>query len=323
MSSRKPGSALACVLALGLWAAAPAVAQTAATDDVQRLAAWLAGEWNNNEQVWQARLDAEEAKSKPGPAIEHRHTVVAPVDERRLGSPVFFVQPSRGDELSQTAAPRLFRLSAGTAPGSVTMEVRALPDELRWTQSPRQPAQLASLVALAPDASAKTPSCEITWRFDSVEQAFQGQVNAQRCSDASLAGAQPLRIGASEWQMGALRSRKARYFEGWVWIKHAGPQAAAEDKRASFTKRVLLHTEGQRVPVLYEDGSASPYLLELAQLTYQNTRKPILKLALIDRATGKSVTYIWANTEATMIGMNLSWFQAGMTQKSERAGFGF
>ena len=240
------------------------------------------------------------------------------------------MQASRGDDLSQTNAPRLFRLSAGCAPGSVTLEVRALPDELRWPNTQRQPAQLAALAALVPAVSPSTPACEIDWRFDAAEQAYRGQVNAQRCSDPTLAGAQPLRmsgselrISAGEWQMGGLRSRKARYFEGWVWIKHAGPQAAPEDKRASFTKRLLLHTEGQRAPVLYEDGSASPYLLELAQLTYQNTRKPILKLALIDRASGKSVSYIWANTEATMIGMNLSWFQAGMTQKSERPGFGF
>ena len=73
----------------------------------------------------------------------------------------------------------------------------------------------------------------------------------------------------------------------------------------------------------HEDGSATPYLLELSQLTYQNTRQPILKLALIDQASGKSVSYTWANTDATMIGMNLGWFQAGLTLKAERPQFGF
>jgi len=86
---------------------------------------------------------------------------------------------------------------------------------------------------------------------------------------------------------------------------------------------VQLHSEGQRIPVLYNDGTPSPYLLELALLTYQNTRKPILKFALLDAATGKSVTYIWANTEAALIGMNLGWFQSGMTQKAERVNFGY
>ena len=322
---------LAAAALAGTFASTPAVAQTEPADDVQRLAGWLAGEWNNNEQVWQARVDAEEPKAasaaahasaaKPAAAVEHMHTVVAPVAAPQLGSTVFFVQRSRGDDLAQATGARLFRLRAGSVPGSITLEVSSLPDEPKWLDAHRQPAGLAALAALVPASLAGTASCETTWRFVASEQAFQGEINPQRCHDATLA--QPLRISASEWRMGSVRSRKARYFEGWVWIKHAGPQATADDKRASFTKRLQLHTEGQRAPVLFEDGSTSPYLLELAQLTYQNTRKPILKLALVDRATGKSVSYIWANTDATMIGMNLGWFQAGMTQKSERAAFGF
>jgi hypothetical protein len=75
--------------------------------------------------------------------------------------------------------------------------------------------------------------------------------------------------------------------------------------------------------VTYEDGTPSPYVLELALLTYQNTKKPILKFALLDRDTLKSVSYTWANTDASLIGMNLGWFQAGFTQKSERVNFGF
>jgi len=121
----------------------------------------------------------------------------------------------------------------------------------------------------------------------------------------------------------ALRSRKVRYFQGWVWIKHAGPQATADDKVVSFTRRVQLHSEGQRIPVLYDDSTPSPDLLELALLTYQNTREPILKFALLDAATGKSVTCIWANTEVALIGMNLGWFQSGMTPKAERVNFGY
>jgi hypothetical protein len=121
----------------------------------------------------------------------------------------------------------------------------------------------------------------------------------------------------------ASRNRKLRYFQGWVWIKHAGPTAAPEDRKASFSRGVFLHTEGRRVPVMYEDGSESPYLLELALLTYQNTKLPILKFTLIDKATNKSVVYTWANTDASLVGMNLGWFQAGFTQKTERVNFGF
>jgi hypothetical protein len=67
---------------------------------------------------------------------------------------------------------------------------------------------------------------------------------------------------------------------------------------------------------MYEDGTPSLFDLELALLTYQNTKKPILKFALLDRATGKSVTYIRANTDATLVDMNLGWFQSGRRRRA-------
>ena len=99
--------------------------------------------------------------------------------------------------------------------------------------------------------------------------------------------------------------------------------AQKTDTTFSSRRDLRLHTEGQTIPILFDDGSESPYLLQLAQLTYQNTKTPILKLALIDKATNKSMTYIWANTDATRIGMNLGWFQAGLTQKKDAVNFGF
>jgi hypothetical protein len=35
------------------------------------------------------------------------------------------------------------------------------------------------------------------------------------------------------------------------------------------------------------------------------------------------VTYIWGGTDAGTLGMNLGWFQSGLTLKSERSNFGF
>jgi hypothetical protein len=64
-------------------------------------------------------------------------------------------------------------------------------------------------------------------------------------------------------------------------------------------------------------------LIELATLTYQNTRKSVLKFTLLHRDTLKTLTYVWANADASTIGMNLGWFQAGVAQKADRIDFGF
>ena len=149
-----------------------------------------------------------------------------------------------------------------------------------------------------------------------------------RLSESQLSVLEQARDAAGARRQGnstdtAARHRKVRYYEGWVWFKLAGPGAAADDKRTSFTAKFLLHNEGQRMVVLNADGTPSPYMLQLAVLTYQNTRRPILKFALLDRQTLKSLSYTWSAVDTPTLGMNLSWFQSGVTLKAQQPNFGF
>ena len=276
--------ALCLALLLCAWASAHAQ-----VDALPRLLAWLSGEWNNNEQVWQQKIAAEDPKViVKEAAVEHVHLIFARVAAPMLGQHIVYMQQSRGDDLSKVTRQRVYRFTPTDAAPRV--EIFRIKDEALYVDTQRKPELLA---ALKPDA------LEITLEKMEAREDPNGPAGAP------------------------IKSRKVRYFEGWIWIKHAGPASTPDDKKTSFTKRFQLHTEGQRVPVPYEDGTASPYLLELAQLTYQTTRAPILKFALLDRASGKSLTYIWANTDATRIGMYLNWFQSGLTQKTERVNFGF
>ncbi len=288
----------ACLALLG--------AATALATEPSELASKLSGTWSNNEQVWQHRNDAEANKAS-GPAPLPVQQRFSSVDVPEAGAGVLVWQQTVGT----TVRHRLLRLRAGDADMALNIETYRLPDEARWRDAPGSAEGTAALRTLWPQATLECrrngpAAVDVPAGCDGVPLAFRANELESLPPAASTV---------------ATRSRAVRYFEGWLWIKHAGPQAAADDRKASFTRRVLLHNEGQRAVVRYEDGSESPYLLELAQLTYQNTRKPILKLALIDRATNKSLSYIWANTEATMIGMNLGWFQAGFTQKAQRPGF--
>lgn len=315
-------------LAAALLCCSPAWAQPAPADDLQRLATWLAGEWNNNEQVWQQKLDIADAKVLSKPALAaHLHQVLLPVSVPLLGSHVFYVQQALAENPGTPLHQRLLRLTTDVSTGALRLESFALRQATTLLDVRKNPAALAGLTDSDWWAM---PGCDLVLRYLSTEQAFEGRSTAGECRDVLPGQNQQLRVSDQQWLVaetgrdGALaRLRKVRYFEGWFWIKNAGPTAAADDKKASFKAKQLLHNEGQRIPVVYDDGSASPYLLELAVLTYQNTKKPILKFALLDKQTLKSVSYIWANTDATLIGMNLGWFQAGFTQKSERVNFGF
>ncbi|NJR72101.1 MAG: hypothetical protein HC782_03205 [Gammaproteobacteria bacterium] len=95
-----------------------------------------------------------------------------------------------------------------------------------------------------------------------------------------------------------VKNRKVRYFTGWVYLHRDGPKADIADKKFSFRSDIMIHNEGQKIPLLYDDGSETPYLLELAQLTYQNTRTAILKMAVIDKETKKTCSIFGRNLMA-------------------------
>ena len=322
-----------------------AQAQTPLDQDLSRFLTWFGGEWNNNEQVWQQKIDAEDPKiTAKITAHDHLHYIFSPVVAPKVGENLFYVQQSRGDDLSKVFRQRIYRFTTDSTQGAIRLDIFTLNDEKRFVDAHRTPAMFADLT---PADVKPMAGCEVFWRFDAKDQSFNASMPVDRCNFVSTRSGkrifvndtlrlteQDLWINDQAHDDAGLRvfgspdnipsrNRKVRYFEGWVWFKLAGPGAAENDKKTSFTAKYLLHSEGQRMTVLYEDGTASPYMLELAVLTYQNTRKPVLKFTLLDRETRKSKTYVWANAQATTIGMNLGWFQAGVAQKSERTHFGF
>ena len=300
---------------------APGSSLRLAEDAAQRLAGVLAGEWNNNEQVWQQRIDAAKppvAGAPPLRVVPHLHTVLAPVVLPQLPGVWLYLQRSAGEDLRPLQHQALWKLSS-TAQGQVLLQPHVLLQPTRWRNLHQQRADLLATLAAA-DVTVE-PGCTALLIKPLREAELQSDAAtlSATCADLplSLSAAGILLHGGAD----SLRSRKVRYFEGWVWFRNAGPGAAADDKDTSFSAKYTLHSEGQKMLLLRKDGSESPWQLELALLTYQNTRRPILKFALLDRASGKSIAYTWANTEASNVGMNLGWFQAGVTQRSERPHF--
>jgi len=106
------------------------------------------------------------------------------------------------------------------------------------------------------------------------------------------------------------KNRKVRYFSGWAALKSA--DGAPRDVATS--RGLRLHTEGQKVSLRRDDGTPTGYSLELAQLTYEGTETPMLKLGVVDDATGKTVASVWAKPDADRIGLNLGWVQVGLTK---------
>jgi CpeT/CpcT family (DUF1001) len=335
---------------------APKTAPSPALDaDFQRFISWFGGEWNNNEQVWQQQVDI---KAKPADAkstdkatpeadekITHTHHIFAPVVAPKIGSHVFYVQQSLNGDLSKAYRQRVYRFTQDTTENAIKLEIFTPLDEKAFFDAHKRPEMFADVDLTKLRAA---PGCEVFWRYEAATKSYAGTMKPNACSFVSqryggkrIFISDTLKLTENEiWindqardEQGGyvfgsktntpVKNRKVRYFTGWVYLHRDGPKADISDKKFSFRRDIMIHNEGQRVPILYDDGAESPYLLELAQLTYQNTRTAILKMAVIDKATMKNVFYIWAQPDGTRVGINHGWIQVGLTQKASRVAYGF
>ncbi len=345
--------ATGAVLAVGVFGGQAALAQAPATaaqvaiaavmtpqSDFARFVSWFGGEWNNHEQIWQQRIDAAKLPGgKPQDPLTHTHHIFAPVSVPKLGPHVFYVQQSLNGDLSKSYRQRLYRLSPDSATGSIKLEIFAFLDDKAFFNAHLKPELLADLEASKMRA---TPGCDVFWRYNETSKAYDGsmpkdvcKINSPRMGKTIIIN-DTLKLTQGEiWindqardEQGnhvfgsktntPVKNRKVRYFTGWAFGTEPGT-----GKKLQGRRDIVMHNEGQRMALNYEDGTPSPYAIELAQLTYQNTTAPILKLALVDQSDAKRGAYTWANTEATRIGLNLGWVQFGLTQKPSQTAYGF
>jgi hypothetical protein len=109
--------------------------------------------------------------------------------------------------------------------------------------------------------------------------------------------------------------RRARFFSGWAAINGAGPKAGADSRDWHMNRELRLSSEGGQAALKWRDGVASGYSIRLERLTYRASHTPVLKLSVIEDASGQVLTYAWANPEATRIGLNLGWLQIGLDEQ--------
>ena len=249
-------------------------------DDLARFVSWFGGEWNNNEQVWQQRVDAKGDKSKIEDPISHTHHIFAPVAAPSVGSHVFYVQQHLDADMSKSYRQRVYRFSADTKENAVKLEIFNLPDDKEWFNAHLTPEKFKDLDAAALKTTA---GCEVYWRFQPAQKSFEGTMKPDACSFFSqrqgkkIIISDTLKLTEDEiWindqakdEQGnhvfgsktntPIKNRKVRYFTGWAYINHAGKNAGENDKEFSFRRDLLLHTEGQVIPLLYKDGTPAAW----------------------------------------------------------------
>lgn len=107
-------------------------------------------------------------------------------------------------------------------------------------------------------------------------------------------------------------TRKVRVYGGWAAVNGGGQDASADSRDWHMDRSIRLASEGGRFALKWRDGQPSGYSLVLERLTYRDGNVPVLKLSVLEDATGRTLAYAWANPQATHIGLNLGWVQVGL-----------
>ena len=110
---------------------------------------------------------------------------------------------------------------------------------------------------------------------------------------------------------------KAIWYKGWMAVKKHMVEPGADLSEWIFARIERMHNQGQKIPLLDESGNKTGYTLSLEAVTYQETQVPVLKVGVIDDRTGYTLSYSWADPESHRVGLNVRWFQAGLTRIGE------
>ncbi|MDQ3042474.1 MAG: chromophore lyase CpcT/CpeT [Acidobacteriota bacterium] len=305
--------------------ASVASAQSKLEDDLRLMMKWFEGRFDNFQQT------VEEKDARTEFPHERIHSIFARVNLPNIGENVFYVQQYMDGDRAKIYRQRLYVFAPNKQEKAIELKIYTFPDEKAVLNAHLDSAKLNNLTL---DKMASPKGCEVFWRLNADK--FEGSMKPNACRVVSKRSGKTLIITddlfltkdeiwindqAKDEQGNYVfgnkanihhKLKRARIFEGWTAILKDGSTAMSNADSPSEAY------DGQRNLEIHDQGGMveinDKYSAQLAQLTYKNGAR-ILKLGIIDNASGKTVAYIWANPEADRIGINLRWAQAGFTLK--------
>lgn len=304
--------------------ALPRKKPTAKTNsDLASMMKYFAGEFNNYLQVWEQK-----ETNKAGERHGHIHSLFAPVVAPAFGANTFYVKQYSDGDPTKVYRQRLYSFAWNATERASELKIYTFPDEKAFLDAHLDQTKLAGLT---PDKMKYAAGCDVYWKRDG--ENFRGYMKEGACKifsqrlQKNIIITDNLLLTPDEiWINDQARDEQGNYvfgnkenipsklkrvhhFTGWAAIRKEN----SEEYGSAF--RFEIHDQGQIIPVPAADGGASQHSIQLAQLVYQGSKTPILKLGIIENATGKTVAYAWANPAAERVGINLRWMQTGLTRK--------
>ena len=294
-------------------------------DDLRLMMQWFEGRFDNFQQTW------EEKESRTEFPHEQIHSIFARVNLPQFGENVFYVQQYLDGEPKKIYRQRLYVFTPNKKEKAVQLTIYTFDDEKKYVDANLDNAKLSGLTK---QNLATTSGCEVYWRRDGDK--FLGTMKPNACQVVSKRSGKTLIITddlflmkdeiwindqAKDEQGNYVfgnksgihhKLKRVRMFEGWTAVlksgstEMTGADAPAEDWTGQ--RDLTIHDQGGSVKI------NDRFSAQLAQLAYRNGTK-VMTLKIIENSTGKAVAYTWTNPDATRIGINLRWIQAGFTLK--------
>lgn len=293
--------------------------------DLRLMMSWFEGRFDNYAQT------VEEKETKTEFPHERIHSIFARVNLPNIGENVFYVQQYMDGDETKIYRQRLYVFTPNIKEKAIELKIFAFPDEKAVLNAHLDKAKLNGLTLEKMDSP---KGCEVFWRLK--DNKFEGSMKPNACRVVSKRSGKTLIITddlfltkdeiwindqAKDDQGNYVfgnkanvhhKLKKVKIFEGWTAVlKDGSTEMTGQDAPADAwdgQRNLMIHDQGGMVKI------NDKFSAELAQLTYKNGTK-VLKLGIVDNASGKTVAYTWANPEAERIGINLRWVQAGFTLK--------
>lgn len=293
--------------------------------DLKLLMKLFEGEFDNYGQAYG------EKESKAQYPHEHIHSIFARVNLPAVGEHVFYVKQYMDGDPKKIYRTRLYSFVPNEKENAIELRIYTFPDEKAVTDAHLDQSKLTGLTL---DKLKATPGCEVYWKRDG--EGFKGEmkptcrVNSQRLGKTIII-TDDLKLTKDEiWindqakdeQGGYVfgnksgehhKLKRVRFFEGWAALRIAETGDDKKDYEGFFNLR--LHDQGQVLPLVKANGEKTKYSLQLSHLVQQSAKVPVMVFKLFEEGKEQAVAYAWTEPGAARIGMNLRWFQSGMTLK--------
>jgi hypothetical protein len=314
------GFTVGLLLIAGVVQAQSNIKTTILRQDLEQLASLFAGEFDNFQQVYKERED------KVTEVHEHIHSIFKRVNLPAFGKDVFYVLQYLDGDSTKIYRQRLYTFTTNDTENAIQLDIYSFVTDSLYYYEHLYPNRLS---ALTPAQMTRTEGCAVFWK--KTGDHFTGYMKPGACTfiskrsgkrvvitDSLLLSKDELWIrdeavdengGYVFGHKGKIphKLKRCRFYKGWMLLEKAGLK-----DQYHTVRNLIWHDQGKRQRLYLEDGTPTRYEVELAAVVYGNNLE-VLKIALYEVGISKAILYAWATPGSRNIGINLRWFQAGLT----------